>query len=148
MRTFRTITSRRWMLALAAGALAAVLLGLVASAASGQTAANTTYRIAGVTPVGPDQRVMLSVANVSATTCSARLSLVDQNGLTVARASVSVPSGQGAAMTYAPPPGGLVSVRPVVVSVGDSCTTFQPSTELIDGTNQTAVVVQQIDPIG
>src|SRR5438876_722080 len=83
-----------------AGALTAALLGLVASGASGQPAANVTYRINGVTPVGPDQHVMLSIANVSATTCSAKLSLVDQNGLTVAHASVSVPPGQGAAMIY------------------------------------------------
>ena len=53
MSAFSAITSHPWRMALAAGARAAALLGLVASGASGQPTANVTYRVAGVTPVGP-----------------------------------------------------------------------------------------------
>jgi len=129
----------------------AVGLTVVAvNAAHSSTAVDVRYRFAGYAEVANGESAALSIANVSSSTCQADLLLVNTlnnpvkvvNGLTVA-------PGQGALMTFPDVTKGRMRLRPVVVSVNDTCTAFQGNLEVFNTTSKvTTQAVQYANPEG
>jgi hypothetical protein len=95
------------------------------------------------------QTMSLDVANLASTTCNATLELFDMNDKLMKTASVSMPALNGKCMAYAPsvPRGTRMELRPVLISVGDTCTAFLPSVSVSDNaTDSVRVRTQMTDP--
>ena len=137
---------------LAVLSVAAATIALAgAHAARAAATADVTYPVAGYLGMTNAQTMSLDVANVAATTCNATLQFFDMNDKLMKTASVSIAPFHGKFMAYAPAiaRGTRVELRPVVVSVGDSCTAFHASVAVSDNATDSVRVRTQItDPTG
>ena len=104
---------------------------LVAHAASN---ADVTYPGAGYVGMTTNQTMSLDIANEASTTCNATLQFFDMSGKLARSATVSIPAFNGKFLTYAPSiaRGARLELRPVVISIGDSCTAFHASVAVSD----------------
>jgi len=133
-----------------AGALA---LGgtFAARAALASGNADVTYPGAGYVGMTTGQTMSLDVANEASTTCQATLEFFDMSNKLMKTVSVSIAPFNGKYMAYAPsiPVGTRMELRPVVISVGDSCTAFHASVGVSSNSNdQVRVRTQYTNPEG
>jgi hypothetical protein len=134
-------------------AVAVVALGgaLLARAAHASGNADVTYPVAGYVGMTTGQTMSLDVANEASTTCQATLEFFDMSNKLVKTVSVSIAPFNGKFMAYAPsiPVGTRMELRPVVISVGDSCTAFHASVAVSSNSNdQVRVRTQFGNPEG
>jgi hypothetical protein len=146
MRRTRTL----WVFAVVA---ATIVIGgaLAVGAAHAAGRADVTYPVAGYVGMTTAQTMSLDVANEASTTCNATLELFDMNDKLMKAASVSIPAFNGKFIAYAPsvPKGTRLELRPVLISIADSCTAFHASVSVSDNaTDSVRVRIQYTDPGG
>jgi hypothetical protein len=134
-------------------AVVVVALGgaVLARAARASGDADVTYPGAGYVGMTTGQTISLDVANEASTTCQATLEFFDMSNKLMKTVSVSIAPFNGKYMAYAPsiPVGTRMELRPVLISVGDSCTAFHASVAVSSNSNdQVRVRLQYGDPTG
>jgi hypothetical protein len=109
-----------------------------------QERADKIYTEGGVVGVAKHQAMRFNLSNVATEQCDAELRFVGVDGRVVMAIKVVVGPEETASQTFTPSrlrEGEVVQLRPVIISIADSCTAFLSSLEVVNTrTGQTDLI--------